>query len=309
VDARLKARHDDGWVGGVISELLEFVVLGLVLGGIYALFSVGLTLVFGVLDVVNVAHGEFFTLGGYAAFVAIVVLGLPPALSLPIAAVASFVVGLAVYPALIRPLQKRLGRRTPGALYLVLTLGLSTVMQNTMLGVAGGDYLRVPPLLRGGIDLGFTYLTNQRGMILLLACATLGALFAYLRWSRDGMAIRAVAQNAAAAQSVGIPLGRIFTLTMGLGCGLAGLGGALMAPIFTVYPAVGFQLTLKAFAITILGGMGNIPGALLASFILAQIETLSVLVIPSEWTNAIAFSLMIAVLLVRPQGLLSGRAV
>jgi branched-chain amino acid transport system permease protein len=123
------------------------------------------------------------------------------------------------------------------------------------------------------------------------------------------MAIRAVAQNAAAAQSVGIPLGRIFTLTMGLGCGLAGLGGALMAPIFTVYPAVGFQLTLKAFAITILGGMGNIPGALLASFILAQIETLSVLVIPSEWTNAIAFSLMIAVLLVRPQGLLSGRAV
>ncbi len=309
MDARLKARHDDGWVGGVISELLEFVVLGLVLGGIYALFSVGLTLVFGVLDVVNVAHGEFFTLGGYAAFVAIVVLGLPPALSLPIAAVASFVVGLAVYPALIRPLQKRLGRRTPGALYLVLTLGLSTVMQNTMLGVAGGDYLRVPPLLRGGIDLGFTYLTNQRGMILLLACATLGALFAYLRWSRDGMAIRAVAQNAAAAQSVGIPLGRIFTLTMGLGCGLAGLGGALMAPIFTVYPAVGFQLTLKAFAITILGGMGNIPGALLASFILAQIETLSVLVIPSEWTNAIAFSLMIAVLLVRPQGLLSGRAV
>jgi branched-chain amino acid transport system permease protein len=285
------------------------VVLGLVLGGIYALFSVGLTLVFGVLDVVNVAHGEFFTLGGYAAFVAIVVLGLPPALSLPIAAVASFVVGLAVYPALIRPLQKRLGRRTPGALYLVLTLGLSTVMQNTMLGVAGGDYLRVPPLLRGGIDLGFTYLTNQRGMILLIACATLGALFTYLRWSRDGMAIRAVAQNAAAAQSVGIPLGRIFTLTMGLGCGLAGLGGALMAPIFTVYPAVGFQLTLKAFAITILGGMGNIPGALLASFILAQIETLSVLVIPSEWTNAIAFSLMIAVLLVRPQGLLSGRAV
>jgi branched-chain amino acid transport system permease protein len=289
----------------MIQEILEFVVLGLVLGGIYALFSVGLTLVFGVLDVVNVAHGEFFTLGGYVAFLAIVVLGLPPAVSLPLAAVASFVFGLAVYPWLIRPLQRRLGRRPPGALYLVLTLGLSTLMQNTMLGVAGGDYLRVPPLVGGGIDLTFTYLTNQRALIFVIACAALGLLFAFLRYHRQGIAIRAVAQNPTSAQAVGIPLPFIFTLTMGLGCGLAGLGGALMAPIFTVYPAVGFQLTLKAFAITILGGMGNIPGALVASFIVALTESLSVLVIPSEWTSVIAFGLMIIVLLVRPQGILS----
>ena len=288
-------------------EILEFVVVGLVLGGIYALFAVGLTLIFGVLDVINVAHGEFFTLGGYAAFVAVVLLKLPPALGLPLAALAAGAVGLLVYPVLIGPLQRRLGGRPPGPLFLVLTLGLSAVMQNTMLAAAGGEYLRVPPLMRGGIDLGFTFISSQRVIIFAVACTALAALFAFLRWHRQGVAIRAVTQNPVSAQAVGIPLARIFTLTVGLGCALAGLGGGLIAPLFNVYPAVGFTLTLKAFAITILGGMGNVLGALIASFIVALTESLSVLVIPSEWTNAIAFAMMILVLLVRPEGLL-GRA-
>lgn len=285
------------------AEILEFVVVGLVLGGIYALFAVGLTLIFGVLDVVNVAHGEFFTLGGYAAFAAVVLLKLPPALGLPLAALAAGAVGLLVYPVLIGPLQRRLGRRPPGPLFLVLTLGLSAVMQNTMLATAGGEYLRVPPLMRGGIDLDFTFISSQRVIIFAVACSALAALFAFLRWHRQGVAIRAVTQNPVSAQAVGIPLARIFTLTVGLGCAMAGLGGGLIAPLFNVYPAVGFTLTLKAFAITILGGMGNVLGALIASFIVALTESLSVLVIPSEWTNAIAFGMMILVLMVRPQGL------
>ena len=289
-------------------EILEFVVVGLVLGGIYALFAVGLTLIFGVLDVINVAHGEFFTLGGYAAFIAMAMLHLPPAFGLPLGFAAAFAVGLLVYPVLIGPLQRRLGRRPPGPLFLVLTLGLSTVMQNTMLGVAGGEYYRVPPLMRGGVDLGFTYVSNQRAIILIVACAALAALFLFLRYHREGAAIRAVAQNPVSAQAVGIPLAKVFTLTVALGCGLAGLGGALIAPLFNVYPAVGFTLTLKAFAITILGGMGNVLGALIASFVVSLAESLSVLVIPSEWSGAIAFGLMVLVLLVRPDGILGRRA-
>lgn len=257
-------------------EILEFLVVGLVLGGIYALFAIGLTLIFGVLDVINVAHGEFFTLGGYAAFMAVTLLHLPPVFGLPLAVLAAGGVGLLVYPVLIGPLQRRLGRRPPGPLFLVLTLGLSALMQNGMLAVAGGEYLRVPPLMRGGVDLGFTYVSNQRVIILAVACATLAALFLFLRYHRQGAAIRAVTQNPASAQAVGIPLARIFTLTVGLGCGLAGLGGALIAPLFNVYPAVGFSLTLKAFAITILGGMGNVLGALIASFVVSLTEALSV---------------------------------
>ncbi len=289
-------------------ELLEFAIVGLVLGGIYALFSIGLTLIFGVLDVINVAHGEFFTLGGYTAFIAVVLLKLPPWVSLPLAALVAAAFGAAVYPGLIRPLQRRLGRRAPGPLFLVLTLGLSTVMQNGMLAVAGGQYMRVPPLMRGGIDFTVTYVSSQRLIVFAVACATLAALFLFLRYHRQGIAIRAVTQNPDGAQAVGIPLAMVITLTFALGCGLAGLGGALIAPLFNVYPTVGFALTLKAFAITILGGMGNVAGALLASFIIAMTESLSVLVIPSEWSNSIAFAMMIAVLLIRPDGLLGRRA-
>ena len=287
----------------MFEEILEFLILGLVLGGIYALFAVGLTLIFGVLDIINVAHGEFFAVGGYALYIAMVVFGLPPAVGLVLSTAVVFVLGMGVFPFLIAPLQKRLGRRAPGPLFLVLTLGLSALMQNSLLAIAGGEYLRVPPAMTGGLDLSFTFVSSQRLLIVVVAGLSLAALFLFLRYHRQGMAIRAVAQNPAAAQSVGIPLGRVFTLTVGLGCALAGLAGGLIAPLFSVYPAVGFTLTIKAFAITILGGMGNLLGAFVASLIVAVVEALSVLVIPSEWQNAIAFGTMILVLLVRPQGL------
>src|SRR5205809_486772 len=220
----------------MLESLLEFLIQGVVLGGLYALFAVGITLIFGVLNVINVAHGEFFAVGGYVLFAAVVLLHLPPVVGAVAGGAGAFLLGLCVYPLLIAPLQRRLGR-----------------------------------------------------------------------WHRQGLAVRAVAQNPEAAQAMGIDLGRIFSLTLALGVGLAGIGGALMAPLFNVYPAVGFPLTIKAFAITILGGMGNLVGALLASLIIGVAESLVVIVVPSQWQNGVAFVVMIAVLLLRPQGLL-GRA-
>jgi branched-chain amino acid transport system permease protein len=292
----------------VLESLLEFAIQGIVLGGLYALFAVGLSLIFGVLDVINVAHGEFFALGGYLAFAAIVLLRWPAAAGVLGAAAGTFLLGLAVHPLLLAPLRRRLGRRPAGPLYLVLTLGLSTFLQSSLLLAAGGDYLRVPPHVRGILDLGVTAVAHQRLLVLGTAVAALAGLFAFLALHRQGLAIRAAAQNPDAAQAMGIPLARVFTLTVALGVGLAGLGGALMAPLFNVYPAVGFPLTIKAFAIVILGGMGNLAGALVASFVVSLAEALSVMAIPSEWQNLIAFVVMILVLLVRPQGIL-GRAV
>jgi branched-chain amino acid transport system permease protein len=288
----------------MLETIAEFIILGLIVGGIYALFSVGLTLIFGVLDVINTAHGEFFAVGGYLVFIAVVLLHLPPAFGIAVAVAGAFLLGLAIYPLLIAPLKQRLGRRPQGPLFLVLTLGLSTFMQSTLLAMAGGDYLRVPPYVGGIYDLGFTAVSYQRLLIFGVAMIALALLFLFLRYHRQGMAIRAVAMNPDAAQSVGVNLALVFTLALALGVGLAGLAGALIAPLFNVYPAVGFSLTIKAFAITILGGMGNLAGALLASFVVALIEALSVLVIPSQWQNMIAFGAMILVLLVRPQGLL-----
>ena len=285
-------------------SLLEFLVQGITLGGLYALFAVGLTLIFGVLEVINVAHGEFFAVGGYLVFVAVVLLGLHPFLGIVAATLGAFALGLAVYPLLLAPLRRRLGRRPYSSLYLVLTLGLSTFMQNGLLAVAGGDYFQVPPHLSGILDLSFTAVSYQRLLVFAAAMVLLAGLFAFLALHRQGLAVRAVAQNPEAAQAMGINLARIFSLTIALGVGLAGAGGALIAPQFNVYPAVGLPLTIKAFAITILGGMGNVMGALIASLVVGVTESMAVIVIPSEWQNLIAFAVMVLVLLVRPQGLL-----
>jgi len=290
----------------VLESLAEFAIQGIVLGGLYALFAVGLTLIFGVLDVINVAHGEFFAIGGYLAFAAIVVLHWPGAAGVAGAAVGTFVLGLGVYPLLLAPLKRRLGARPRGPLYLVLTLGLSTFLQSSLLAAAGGDYLRVPPYAGGVLDLSFTAVSHQRLLVLVVSIVLLGGLFLFLRFHREGLAVRAVAQNPDAAQAMGINLPRVFALTLALGVGLAGAGGALMAPLFNVYPTVGFPLTIKAFAITILGGMGNLAGALVASFLISLAEAFSVMLIPSEWQNAIAFAVMIVMLLLRPSGLLGG---
>jgi branched-chain amino acid transport system permease protein len=290
-----------------LESLLEFLIQGIILGGLYALFAVGLTLIFGVLDVINVAHGEFFAVGAYLVFAAVVLLRLPAAAGVVAAGVGAFVLGLAVYPLLIAPLKRRLGRRPAGSLYLVLTLGLSTFMQSSLLAVAGGDYRQVPPLARGVLEMGFTGVSYQRLLVVAVAAVLLAGLFVFLAWHRQGLAVRAVAQNPEAAQAMGIDLDRIFALTLALGVALAGIGGALMAPLFNVYPAVGFPLTIKAFAITILGGMGNLVGALLASLLIGLAESLVVMIIPSQWQNGVAFVMMIAVLMFRPQGLL-GRA-
>ena len=292
----------------MLESLLEFLIQGVVLGGLYALFAVGLSLIFGVLDVINVAHGEFFAIGGYLAFGAVLLLHLPGAMGVLGATVGTFLLGLSVYPLLIAPLKRRLGGRPQGPLYLVLTLGLSTFLQSSLLAIAGGDYLRVPPQLTGILDLGVTAVSYQRLLVLGVAALLLTGLFAFLRFHPEGLAVRAVSQNPDAAQAMGINLPRIFALTLALGVALAGVGGALMAPLFNVYPAVGFPLTIKAFAITILGGMGNPAGALVASFVISIAESLSVMVIPSQWQNLIAFAVMIVMLMVRPRGLF-GRAV
>jgi branched-chain amino acid transport system permease protein len=237
-----------------------------------------------------------------------VLLRLPAGAGVATAVAGAFLLGLAFYALLLAPLGRRLGRRPPGPVYLVLTLGLSTFLQSSLLALAGGDYLRVPPLVGGILDLGLTAVSHQRLLVLGLALALLAGLFLFLRFHREGRAVRAVAQNAAAAQALGINLPRTLALTVGLGTALAGAGGAAMAPLFNVYPTVGFPLTIKAFAITILGGMGSLPGALLASFAVSLTEALSVLVLPSQWQSLIAFLVMIGVLLVRPQGLLGRSA-
>lgn len=286
-----------------MTDILPFIIQGLVLGGIYALVAVGLSLMFGVLDVINVAHGETLALGGYLMFLLVTVLMLPPWPALALSMIGGFAVGALIYWILIRPAGARLAGRSPGVVFLVVTLGLSTFMQNGLQAIFGADYRNVVPFTTEVYEVFDVPVAGSRLLIVCVAALLLIALFGFLRYTREGLAIRAVAQNPDVAQSLGIRLTRVFLITFGIGGMLAAAAGGMMASIFKVYPMVGFAFAIKGFAITIIGGLGNPLGALAASLLVGLAESTSVYVFSSEWRDMVAFVVMVVVVLVRPQGL------
>jgi branched-chain amino acid transport system permease protein len=291
----------------MLSSFLTFLILGLLIAGIYALFSIGLTLLFGVMDIINVAHGEMFTVGAYLAFCGIGLLFLPPIVALGGVIVGSLVVGLGLYLLTIRPLHSRLGRRPRGPVYLVLTLGMSILLQNIMLAIAGGNYKIVPPYVSGTVNfLNVVFVSRYRVFIFIIAVIALVALFLFLKYTKTGLAIRAVKENPNAAQAVGIKSDNVYMITFGLVGLLAGLSGALLAPISRIFPSVGALFNLKAFAIIILGGMGNLVGALIGSIVIGISETMAVMFISSDWKDLVSFALMVIILIVRPSGIMKG---
>jgi branched-chain amino acid transport system permease protein len=290
-----------------LNSFLTSLVLGAINSGVYALFAIGLSLLFGVMNIVNVAHGELFTIGAYLAFCGLVLLALHPLLALGGVVVGSLAIGLAVYFFAIRPLHHRLGRRPKATVYLVLTLGLSIFLQNIVLAIAGGNFKVTPVFISGTINFfDVVFVSRYRVIIFIVSMASIASLFLFLKYTRMGLAIRAVKENAAAAQAVGIRIDQVYMFTFGLVGLLAGLAGALLTPIYRVFPTVGALLTMKAFAIIVLGGMGNLVGALIGSFIIGISESMAVMFIASDWKDLVAFTIMIIILIVRPSGILKG---
>ncbi len=291
----------------VLGPLLTSLLVGILISGIYALFAIGLSLLFGVMDIVNVAHGEMFTIGAYLAFAGTVLLLLHPLLALVGVIVGSLAIGFGTYFLAIRPLHHRLGRRPKAVVYLVLTLGLSIFLQNMVLAIAGGNFKVIPTFVSGTTNFfNLVFVSRYRVLIFIIAMAAVSGLFLFLKYTRTGLAIRAVKENSAAAQAVGIRVDRVYMVTFGLVGILAGLSGALLTPIYRVFPTVGALLTIKAFAIVVLGGMGNLVGALIGSFVIGISESLAVMFISSDWKDLVAFVLMIAILIIRPSGIIKG---
>jgi branched-chain amino acid transport system permease protein len=219
----------------VLNSFLTFLLLGILISGIYALFAIGLTLLFGVMDIVNVAHGELFTIGGYLAFLGVALLFLHPVLALGGVIVGSLAIGLAVYFLAIRPLHNRLGRRPKAPVYLVLTLGLSILLQNIMLAIAGGNYKIVPAFVLGTSNFfDLVFVSRYRVIVFFVSMAAISALFLFLKYTKTGLSIRAVKDNPAAAQAVGIRVDHVYMITFGLVGILSGLSGALLTPIYRV---------------------------------------------------------------------------
>lgn len=287
--------------------LIEQVINGLIIGVFYALSALGLAIIFGVLRIVNFAHGELYMMGGFAYYVLVSAIGIPPQLGVPLAAALLFACGMAIESSIIRPIyQGKVDRADEYA--IMITFGMAIMLQNLALAVFGPWTNRVEPIIRGRVTIGELIVSGDR-----LAAAGVGIVLIVLvlyvlhrTWL--GKAVRAVSQDRGTAAVVGVNVTQASMMAFGVGAALAGAAGALMGPVFLVYPSMGVIPAIKAYVVIVLGGLGSLWGAIVGALILGVVENLATVLIP-DTTRALAYkdayglALLILILLVRPQGL------
>ena len=284
-----------------MDQLLQHLVNGLVLGGTYALLGIGLTLIFGLMNVVNFAHGEFYTLGAYATFAALTLADLNFFAALGLAIVCGLVVGAVTEFLLVRPLR----RESIDTVMLVM-IGVWIAMQNSELLVWGGVAKSIPhPFSTTPLTLGGVSLAPFRLFVLVAALGLIVGAHLLIHRTRLGRAMRATFQDADTAALMGVRIRRIYTATFAIGSGLAAAAGALLGPIFIAYPSMGDLASLKAFSVVILGGLGNIAGATVGGLVLGVAGELGAGYVSSGYRDAVGFVIIIAVLLLRPSGLIA----
>jgi branched-chain amino acid transport system permease protein len=281
----------------------QVILSGILSGALYALVALGLSLIFGVMRVINIAHGPLLMLGAYVTYFLHSQLGINPFLTVPLSMAALFVVGLA--------LQRALVFRVVGApelSSLLLTFGISIALVN-LVQLAFTSNLRTVEYLTGSWIIGGLALSKPRFIAFLFAAGVTALAFAFLKFTRLGKAIRATSQSREVALVCGINVARIHLLTFGLASALAAGGGALLAVIVAIQPEMGGVWTFKSFLVIVLGGAGNYPGALLGGLLLGLVEQLASLFLTTQLSEVVAYVLLVVVLLIRPTGLLGGRQV
>ena len=273
------------------------------LGGVYALFALGFTLVFGVLNVVNLAHGAIFMLGAYAALQAVLLLKLPLLAALLFAMLVTAIAGWLLDRLIFAPLR---ARQAPHLAPMIATIGLAIALNSTIQGLFGAENLRFPAEMLPADALSFAAIriTQLEIQIIFLAFALMAVLLWGLKQSRVGWALRGLAESTKAAALLGVNVEGYFRATAVLASLLGGVAGVLIALYSnSVFPSMGQPMLHKGIAVVILGGMGDVRGALLGGFFLGFAEVFSVAYIGSTMRDAVAFGLLFAILLLRPQGL------
>jgi branched-chain amino acid transport system permease protein len=280
----------------------QVILSGILSGALYALVALGLSLIFGVMRVINIAHGPLLMLGAYVTYFLYSQVGINPFLTVPLSMAALFVVGLG--------LQRALVFRVVGApelSSLLLTFGISIALVN-LVQLAFTSNLRTVEYLTGSWIIGGLALSKPRFIAFLFAAVVTTLAFAFLKFTRLGKAIRATSQSREVALVCGINVARIHMLTFGMASALAASGGALLAVIVAIQPEMGGVWTFKSFLVIVLGGAGNYPGALLGGLLLGLVEQLASLFLTTQLSEVVAYVLLVLVLLVRPTGLLGGRS-
>ena len=286
-----------------MEDLLEQLIHGLTLGSMYAMVAAGLALMFGVVRLINFAHGEFFMLGAYAFWFAYRAVGLPYPVAGLVAAGIMGGFGIVYERTVIRSILDRSWH-----VQLIATLATSITLTNLAIIVFGTQAKEVPTGLSSRIlEIGEVRIAWHRLLVLGMSLLVFAALHWFVRRTKTGKAMRAMSQNREACAVVGVDVQRVALATFALSAVLAGGAAALVTPLFSIFPDMGALLTLKAFAAVIVGGFGYVQGAIAASFLIGVTESLAAGYISYAYKDAIAFVIMIAVLLWRPQGLFGRR--
>ena len=278
--------------------LPEILVFGGLLGAVYALLSLGFSLSYGVARILNLAHGSFYMIGGYAYYVFLTLSGVDSVLSLVLAVALTFALGIALYLGLVRPV------RTTPVRVLLITLSAAIVAQEVVTLVFGDRSVGAPFIL-GGISspLG-VIVENQRILAAVVSLAMFLGVWLLIRMTNLGRAVRAVAQDAEAASLMGIDDTRISLVTLGLSGATAGLAGVLLGPLTGIAPDAWLNATVVAFAVVILGGLGSIPGTFLAAFLVSYSQVVVAFEVSSSYEIIVPLAVIAVAVLVRPKGLL-----
>lgn len=278
--------------------ILQYVFNGLVLGANYALIAIGLTMIFGIMNIANFAHGQFYMLGGFLAYYATTAIGLNFFIALMVSVVLVVALGVVIERLVFRRLRPQ-----PIMSSVLATIGLAILLEGLALVVWGPRPESIPtPFALDPVRIGSLFTTQPRLFAVAMTLIAIAATHIVLHYTRIGKAVRATFQNRESAALVGIDIDHIHSFTFGLGAGLAALAGVLLGAIFYVHPAMGGTATLKAFVVVILGGMGSFVGSIVGGLVLGIAESFGTLV-SSAYKDAIGFILVILILLYRPQGL------
>jgi len=279
---------------------LQAVINGLLTGALYALVGMGLALIFGVMRIVNFAHGAFMMLGMYATYVLFTRTDISPYLLFIVSGIVLFAIGYAIYFGLLRPIHGK-----SDFMQILLTLGIGLIATDGVLLIFGADYHQINiPLLGKNFHLGSHLSVNAPWVVSFgIAVVLAVALYLFVMCTMIGRAARAIAQNRYAAPLMGINVFRVQAICFAIGIAAAGIAGGLLLPVFYIYPQVGDQFTLKAFVMVVLGGMESIVGAALAGLVLGVVESLTSLYWGNEWALAVDFVIFLLVLSLKPSGI------
>ncbi len=286
----------------MFTVFFQQILNGLVLGGSYALMALGLTMIFGILEVINFAHGEIYMIGAFMTLFFTTLLGIPFLLAIPISMVVVALLGLMIQRVVFRPI---IGK--PMINGMLISFGLSVFLMNLSILLFKAD----PRSLESGyahVNIRFLGLqiTLERLLAIIVAIILVSLLYLFIQRTKIGIAMRAVAEDREAAQAVGVNIARIHLVTFAIGCALAASAGSIAGAIFFVSPIMGWTPAIKSFVVVILGGFGNVTGAILASLILGIVESFGGGYISYAYKDAYAFVILLLAFLLKPEGLLGG---